>query len=128
MLVTGARNGEVQALIGARDPGDPGFNRALEAQRPIGSLIKPFVYLIALAQPQKYSLASLLDDSSVDMAQPNGTRWTPQNDDHEAHGRVALIDALAHSYNLATVHLGVELGVERVRGLLESFGLAAVNP
>lgn len=128
MVVTGARDGEVQALIGARDPADPGFDRALEAQRPIGSLIKPFVYLVALAQPQKYSLASLLDDSPVDMAQPNGTRWTPQNDDHEAHGRVSLVDALAHSYNLATVHLGVELGIAKVRGLLESFGLAAVNP
>jgi penicillin-binding protein 1B len=128
MVVTGARDGEVQALIGSRDPADPGFDRALEAQRPIGSLIKPFVYLVALAQPQKYSLASMLDDAPVDLPQPNGTHWTPQNDDHEAHGRVALVDALAHSYNLATVHLGVELGVEKVRGLLESFGLAQVNP
>jgi len=123
MVVTGARDGEVQALIGARDPGDPGFDRALDAQRPIGSLIKPFVYLVALAQPQKYSLATLLDDAPVDMTQPNGTHWTPQNDDKEAHGRVALIDALAHSYNLATVHLGLALGVDKVRGLLESFGL-----
>ena len=128
MIVTGAHDGEVQAMIGARDPSDPGFDRALEAQRPIGSLIKPFVYLVALAQPQKYSLASLLDDAPVDMTQPNGTHWTPQNDDHAVHGRVLLVDALAHSYNLATVHLGIELGVERVRGLLESFGLAAVNP
>ena len=52
------------------------------------------------------------------MVQPNGTHWTPQNDDHETHGRVALIDALAHSYNLATVHLGLALGVDKVRGLL----------
>ncbi|MGH8122574.1 MAG: penicillin-binding transpeptidase domain-containing protein, partial [Rudaea sp.] len=129
MIVSGARDGEVQALIGARDAADPGFDRALEAQRPIGSLVKPFVYLVALTQPQKYSLASLLDDSSVDMVQPNGTHWTPQNDDHETHGRVLLIDALAHSYNLATVHLGLELGVDKVRGLLASFGLGAdINP
>jgi penicillin-binding protein 1B len=128
MVVTGAGSGEVQAMIGARDPADAGFNRALEAQRPIGSLIKPFVYLVALAQPEKYSLASLLDDSPVDLVQPNGTHWTPQNDDHESHGQVTLIDALAHSYNLATVHLGVQLGVPKVRGLLESFGLADVNP
>ena len=63
MVVTGARDGEVQALIGARDAADPGFDRALDARRPIGSLIKPFVYLVALSQPQKYSLATLLDDS-----------------------------------------------------------------
>jgi penicillin-binding protein 1B len=63
------------------------------------------------------------------MIQPNGTHWTPQNDDHEAHGRVLLIDALAHSYNLATVHLGLALGVDKVCGLLQSFGLdAAINP
>ena len=129
LAVTGARDGEVQALIGARDPTDSGFDRALDAQRPVGSLIKPFVYLVALAQPQKYSLASLLDDTPVDMIQPNGSHWTPQNDDHEAHGRVLLIDALAHSYNLATVHLGLALGVDKVRGLLQSFGLdAAINP
>ena len=123
LVVTGARDGEVQALIGARDPADPGFDRALDAQRPIGSLIKPFVYLVALAQAQKYSLATLLDDAPVDMVQPNGTHWTPQNDDHETHGRVALIDALVHSYNLATVHLGLALGVDKVRGLLDSFNL-----
>jgi len=129
MVVTGARDGEVQALIGARDPADPGFDRALDAQRPIGSLIKPFVYLVALAQPQKYSLASMLDDAPIDMVQPNHSHWTPQNDDKEAHGRVALIDALVHSYNLATVHLGLAVGVDKVRGLLDSFGLGVeVNP
>jgi penicillin-binding protein 1B len=129
LVVTGARDGEVQALIGARDANDPGFDRALEAKRPIGSLIKPFVYLVALAQPQTYSLATLLDDSTVDLVQPNGQHWTPQNDDHETHGRVPMIDALAHSYNLATVHLGMSLGVEKVRGLLESFGMGEdINP
>lgn len=129
MVVTGAHDGEVQALIGGRDPADPGFDRALDARRPIGSLIKPFVYLVALAQPQKYSLATLLDDTTVDLVQPNGTHWTPQNDDHETHGSVPLIDALAHSYNLATVHLGMALGVDKVSGLLASFGLdATINP
>jgi penicillin-binding protein 1B len=129
MVVTGARDGEVQALLGGRDPADPGFDRALDARRPVGSLIKPFVYLVALAQPQKFSLATLLDDSPVDLVQLNGTHWTPQNDDHETHGSVPLIDALAHSYNLATVHLGMALGVDKVRGLLASFGLdATINP
>ncbi len=129
MIVTGARNGEVEALIGARDPTDPGFNRALDARRPIGSLVKPFVNLVALAQPDKYSLATLLDDSAVDMTMPNGSRWTPQNDDHETHGQVPLVDALAHSYNLATVHLGLALGLPKIRGFLASFGLdAEINP
>ncbi len=129
MVVTGAHDGEVQALIGARDPDQPGFNRALAASRPIGSLIKPFVYLVALAQPQRFSLISPLDDTAVDLRQADGSHWTPQNAEHETHGNVPLIDALTHSYNLATVHLGLALGVAKVRGLIESFGLnATINP
>jgi penicillin-binding protein 1B len=129
LVVTGAKDGEVEAMIGGRDPDEPGFNRALDALRPIGSLVKPFVYLVALAQPQRYSLATLVEDSTIDLPQPNGQRWQPQNDDHETHGNVMLIDALVHSWNLATVHLGMRVGVDRVRGFLQSFKLGReVNP
>ncbi len=123
LVVTGAKDGEVQAMIGSRDPDEPGFNRALDALRPIGSLVKPFVYLVALAQPQRYSLATLIEDSTVDLPQRDGSRWRPENDDHQTHGNVMLIDALVHSWNLATVHLGLRVGVDRIRGFLQSFGL-----
>ncbi|WP_291191156.1 penicillin-binding protein 1B [Dokdonella sp.] len=129
VVVTGARDGEVQAMIGSRNVDEPGFNRALDALRPIGSLVKPFVNLVALAQPQRYSLATPVDDTTVDMAQPNGQRWQPQNDDRQTHGQVLLIDALVRSFNLATVHLGLRVGVDRVRGFLQSFGLGReINP
>lgn len=129
VVVTAVPGGEVQALIGGRDADAPGFNRALDARRPIGSLVKPFVYLVALAQPQRYSLASLIDDAPVDMPQRDGTRWIPKNDDGDVHGKVMLIDALKNSWNLATVQLGLRLGVDKVRGLLESFGLGrTINP
>lgn len=129
LVVTGVGDGEVQALIGGRDSDEQGFNRALEARRPIGSLVKPFVFLVALAQPQRYSLASLIDDAPIDMAQRDGSRWTPKNDDGQLHGTVTLVDALTHSWNLATVQLGLRLGVDKVRGLLMSFGLdREINP
>lgn len=129
LVVTGARDGEVQAMIGSRAVDEPGFNRALDATRPIGSLVKPFVNLVALAQPQRYSLATVLDDVAVDMPQPNGTRWRPQNDDRQTHGQVLLVDALVNSWNLATINLGMRIGVERVRGFLQSFGLGReINP
>jgi penicillin-binding protein 1B len=91
--------------------------------------VKPFVNLVALAQPQRYSLATLLDDRAIDMPQPNGSRWRPENDDHQTHGQVLLIDALAQSWNLATIHLGMRIGIERVHGFLASFGLGReINP
>ena len=115
MVVTGARDGEVQALIGARDPDRSRFpDRAIEAKRPIGSLMKPFVYLIALAQPQTYSAGDVARRfHRRSPCSQNGTHWTPQNDDHETHGRVPMIDALAHSACQSgdRAFLGIALGV-----------------
>ncbi len=128
VVVTNAHSGEVLALVGSRNPSEVGFNRALDARRQIGSTIKPFAYLVALAQPSRWSLASILNDAPVTWHQPDGSIWSPQNDDHISHGKVLLVDALAHSYNQATVQLGLALGVHRVQQLLESFGLKNVNP
>ncbi len=65
LIVTSPQSAEVQAVVGGRDPRFEGFNRALDARRPIGSLIKPVVYLTALQQPGKYTLATLLDDNPL---------------------------------------------------------------
>src|SRR5690606_15188806 len=101
LVLTDVHDGEVLAVVGSGTPARPGFNRAVEARRPVGSLLKPFVYLLALAQPDKFSLATWVDDSSVTVALGNGKRWTPGNSDGRSHGSVRLIDALASSYNQA---------------------------
>ena len=127
-VVTDAQTGSVLAVVGSKIPGEQGFNRALDARRPIGSTVKPFVYLVALTQPERWNLASLLDDSPINMRQPDGSMWTPQNDDNQSHGQVPMVDALAKSWNLATIHLGLQVGLPRIKAFLESFGLTDVNP
>jgi penicillin-binding protein 1B len=127
-VVTNAQTGSVLAVVGSKIPGDQGFNRALDARRPIGSTIKPFVYLVALTQPGRWNLASLLDDSPVNMREPDGSMWTPQNDDKQSHGQLPMVDALVNSWNLATIHMGMEVGLPRIKSFLESFGLTDVNP
>ena len=118
VVVTDVHNGDVLAVVGSRDVSQPGFNRAVEAQRPVGSLLKPFVYLLALAQPDQYSLASWVDDSPVTVQLGRNRRWTPGNSDNRSHGTVRLIDALAHSYNQATVRVGMKVDPERLAELL----------
>src|SRR3546814_1945230 len=103
MVVTDVDNGDVLAVVGSRNFRQPGFNRAIEAKRPVGSLLKPFVYMLALASPSQWSLASWVDDSPVTVTLANGKRWSPDNSDGRSHGSVRLIDALAQSYNRATV-------------------------
>ena len=112
VVVTSREGGEILALAGSRNPVAAGFNRALSARRPIGSLIKPVVYLAALEQG--YTLASPLQDAAVSIQTANGQTWRPQNYDRREHGRVPLYLALANSYNLATVRLGMEVGLQRV--------------
>ncbi len=128
IVVATAQDGEVQALVGGRDAGYAGFNRALDAVRPIGSLVKPVVYLAALSQPARYNLASPIMDREVDLSLPGGQRWQPQNYDREVHGEVALHDALARSLNLATVNLGMDIGLPRVIGLLHDLGVEREVP
>lgn len=122
-VVTSTQHGEVLAIVGGRDPRYSGFNRALDAMRPIGSLVKPAVYLAALEQPERYTLATLLDDSPLALRQRGTPDWEPQNYDKQFHGEVALRLALAHSYNVSTARLGLALGVERVVARLERLGV-----
>jgi penicillin-binding protein 1B len=120
MVVSHARTGAIEAIVGDRDADRPGFNRAVTAARQIGSLVKPFIYLVALAQPDRYSLMTPLDDSAITVRQRGGKVWQPRNSDNQEHGMVALIDALAKSYNLATVRLGLDVQVQKVERVLET--------
>lgn len=130
LVVTDVHNGEVVAVIGSRDVSNPGFNRAVEAQRPVGSLLKPFVYLLALALPDRWSLATWVDDSPVTVTLDTGKRWNPGNSDGRSHGSVRLVDALARSYNQATVRVGMAVRPERLANLIKQLaGIeAAANP
>ena len=118
MVVTDVHDGDVLAVVGSRNVSEVGFNRAVEAQRPVGSLLKPFVYLLALAQPDQYSLASWVDDSPVTVQLGKTKRWTPANADRRSHGTVRLVDALARSYNQATVRVGMQVEPDRLAQLI----------
>ncbi|HWU71210.1 MAG TPA: penicillin-binding protein 1B [Pseudoxanthomonas sp.] len=118
MVLTDVHDGDVLAVVGSRDVSEPGFNRAVEAQRPVGSLLKPFVYLLALAQPDRYSLATWVEDSPITVQLGGGRKWTPGNSDNRSHGTVRLVDALSHSYNQATVRIGMKVDPQRLAELI----------
>ncbi len=128
-LVTSVGSGEIVGLIGDKQPQYQGFNRALDAKRPIGSLIKPAIYLTALAQPEKYHLNSLLNDQAFKLEFEDGQIWQPQNFDKTAHGEVLLNTALTNSYNLSTARLGLDLGISKVHTTLKKLGIKEpINP
>ena len=122
VVVAEPNSGDVVAVVGGRDVGTGGFNRALDARRPIGSLVKPAVYLTAL-ETGRYNAATLIDDAPIELKLGDGSLWAPQNFEHVVYGWVPMARALAESMNLATVRLGLDLGLPKVADTLQRLGL-----
>jgi penicillin-binding protein 1B len=122
-IIVDTSSGEVLALVGDREPKSTGFNRALDAQRLAGSLLKPVVYLTALERPDRYTLMTLINDSPMVYSE-GGRRWTPANYDRHYHGRVTLLDALACSYNIPAVRVGLDIDITNVVKMLKRLGLS----
>jgi penicillin-binding protein 1B len=123
VVMTAPEQGDVLALVGNKAPRTAGFNRALDAVRPIGSLVKPAVVLTALEQPERYHLGTIVEDEAVSLTLPNGDVWEPQNYDRTSQGRIPMLQALVQSRNQAVARLGLELGLDSVVDTLQRLGV-----
>jgi len=125
VIVIQPKTGYILAMVGGRDYGITQFNRATQARRQPGSAFKPFVYVTALANftsvdrlvntPKRYTI--------------DGVVWHPKNFSPNAPPNVTFRQALAESHNLATINLGMEVGLESIVDTAAAFGLStAVKP
>lgn len=128
IVVADHQQAGISAIVGGRNSELAGFNRALYAQRQVGSLLKPVIYGLALAKPQQYSLATPLSDAPLTLTEANGKTWTPQNYSGEYGEPMALYDAFVSSRNLPAVHLGLALGLEAIAQALEHNGVTTPIP
>jgi penicillin-binding protein 1B len=122
VVVTSPQNGEVIAMVGGRDVGFDGFNRALDAKRSIGSLVKPVIYLSAL-ETGRYNAATIVQDEPIEVKLDANRTWKPQNYTETPSGPVPLVHALADSLNLATVHVGMDVGLHPIAEKFQQLGL-----
>lgn len=122
VVVTAPANGEVLAIVGGRNVSYSGFNRALDAKRNMGSLSKPVVYLAAI-ETGRYNASTIVNDVPVTLNLAGGKKWTPQNYDRNANGPVPMVRALAQSLNLATVNIGMDVGLDKIAKEFTKLGL-----
>lgn len=99
----------LEAIVSGANFSSAPYARALYAKRPIGSLIKPFVYYLALVNDPTLDSQSWLQDEALEVQVPGGT-WKPENYDRQFRGEVSLETALAQSLNIPAVRLGMQLG------------------
>ena len=117
-VVTSVDGAEVRAIVGSRRVRYFGFNRAIDAQRSIGSLAKPAVYLTALASG-RYNWSSIINDKPVSVSGQDGSLWQPRNYDRKDYGPVFLVDAMSKSLNQSTARLGMKVGIDQVVNTFE---------
>lgn len=122
IVVAGAQTPDIVAIVGGRNARLQGFNRALDAKRPIGSVAKPMVYLAGF-ETGDYTPASTLMDTPITVKLDTGATWDPQNYDRQYRGPVSATRALAESLNVPTVQLGMAVGPKRVAAVMQSMGL-----
>ena len=123
-VVVENHGGAILAVIGGRDANESRFNRALQAQRQIGSLFKPFVYLAAFDQGLRPD--TMVNDGPIERGEIAGApaSWHPNNSDGKFGGMLPASVGLIRSRNTMSIRVGNHAGMDRVREVsrLAGFG------
>ena len=132
LVALNPHTGQILALVGGRNYGVSQLDHAT-AQRPTGSIFKPFVYATAyntslngldLDGDGVFTAVTRLNDDPQDF----GGGYIPGNFERgEYPGMVMAADALAHSLNIATIALAQKVGYENVAALARAAGVTSAR-
>ena len=118
------KTGEVLALVGGSNFKTSPYNRALNNFRPIGSLMKPFVYLSALIEDEELHPTSLISNEKYTY-KDHLKEWSPENYTKGSFGgSIYLFQALMKSLNVPTARVGLEhTSPKKIISLVSQFGI-----
>lgn len=120
------QSGAVAAIVGGYSFQMSQYNRATQAERQVGSTIKPFIYAAALEDG--YTLATIMNDAPITQWNPgSGSAWRPRNSPEVYDGPIRLRKALARSKNVVSVRLIRSVGVDRTAEFMERFGFESAD-
>ena len=128
LMVADKEGGDVLAVVGDRAPGFAGFNRALDAKRQVGSLLKPAVFMEALARPGLYHLLSPISDAPLVWSGQSSKPWRPRNYGGRYRGIIPLHQGFAQSNNLVTVRIAKAIGLIDVIRRINALGIDSDLP
>ncbi len=120
------QTGLITSIVGGRSFRLTQFNRALDAHRQVGSIMKPFVFLAALLSSgekgKTYDALTVLNDSKFTYKY-EGQSWSPDNYGKKYFGPVPMYFALKNSLNAATASLGLEVGLPKIIETAHALGI-----
>jgi penicillin-binding protein 1B len=130
LIALDPRTGEILSFVGGRSYNQSQYNRAIVSRRQPGSVFKPFVYLTAferaMAEGRTDVTPSTITLDEQETFEFDEQMWTPENYEKEYFGPVTYRFALAHSLNLATIHVAQSAGYQHVAALWKKLGVG--NP
>ena len=120
--------GDILVLVGGRDFEHNQYDRALQARRPAGTAMLPFVYAAAFEKgmyPGSLVEDSPLDNRAVMIGGTTGIlgEWGPESVDNTYEGAMTARQALTKSKNGATVRIGMDAGIDAVLQLCAAAGI-----
>jgi membrane carboxypeptidase/penicillin-binding protein len=123
------QSGGILALVGGRDFEHNQYNRALQARRPAGTAMTPFVFAAAFDTEEIFP-GSVVEDSALDnravmIGGLTGIlgEWGPESEENRYEGAITARHALANSKNGSTVRIGVDVGLDNVIQLCKNAGV-----
>jgi penicillin-binding protein 1B len=130
LIAVDPRTGEILAFVGGRSYNQSQYDRAIVSRRQPGSVFKPFVYLTAFEHALEegrtdVTPASITNDEP-ETFEFDDQVWTPENYEGTYDGAITFRRALAHSRNLATIHVAQQAGYDHIASLWKSLGVG--NP
>ncbi len=119
--------GAVRAAVGGRDFQHSAFNRAIQSQRPMGSIFKPLVYGTAFERGLFPGM--LISDGAIAPGEISWDRfgWNPENADGVYGAMLPVETGLIKSRNTMTVRVGERAGIESVIAMMEHAGLGELE-
>lgn len=120
--------GAILTMVGGREFKHSEYNRALQARRPVGTAITPFVFAAAYEGgmfPGEIVQDSALDNRYVNIGGVTGIlgEWGVERVDNTYEGGIPARDALSKSKNSATVRVGWQAGLEAFKSVLAKSGI-----
>lgn len=119
LVALNPHDGRVLAMLGGYNDSRVEFNRAVQAVRQPGSIVKPFTYLAALEN--EFMPTSIVVDDEIRMKKEDGSTWIPQNYSGVFYGPTPLRIGLEKSRNVTTVRLAEMVGLSRVASVFKRY-------
>lgn len=125
LLAIDNTTGEILAMVGGRDFNVSQYNRAMQAERQVGSSFKAYVYTAAMESGMRPT--TVVVDSPITFMTPGGP-YTPRNFDNTFEGPVTLTHAFGDSRNIPALKVAARIGIRKVIAVAHQFGLTSHMP